>query len=96
MDTEECVLEAVQGIQTATEVSIIDLPTDETEEKLLSQFMASGCGCTKVKGTPCFQQFSPEYVRSVRASCVELGYGATWTADSMSEHQHNRFNFSRA
>ena len=34
--------------------------------------MTSGCGCTKAKGTQCCQQFSQEYIMSVRQSCAEL------------------------
>jgi hypothetical protein len=48
---------------------------DDMEDKLVSEFMRSGCGCTKDKGKPCSQLFSPEYVKSVRASCVELTRG---------------------
>ena len=73
MDTEACVLEVVQGLHTMTdEISITPLPTDKMEEQLLSQFMSSGCGCSKADGKQCYQQFSAEYIKSVRASCAEL------------------------
>lgn len=68
-------LEAVQGLRTATEVLVINRPMDDMDDKLVSEFMRSGCGCTKDKGKPCSQLFSPEYVKSVRASCAELTRG---------------------
>ena len=55
-----------------TKVLVINRPMDDMEDKLVSEFIRSGCGCTKDKGKPCSQLFSPEYVKSVRASCAEL------------------------
>jgi hypothetical protein len=40
---------------------------DDMEDKLVSEFMRSECGCTKDKGKPMFQLFSPEYGKL--ASC---------------------------
>ena len=34
--------------------------------------MSTGCWCRKVKGTPCYQQFSLSYAEEFRASCAEL------------------------
>ena len=72
VDTEERVQEALQGLhRVASVVTITSRPTD-TEEVTVSTFMTTGCGCRKVKGAPCFQQFSLSYIEEFRASCVEL------------------------
>ena len=34
--------------------------------------MSTGCGCHKLKGTPCSRQFSLSYVEEFRALCAEL------------------------
>ena len=54
----------------ANEVTITSLPTDIAEKERVSGIMTSGCGCNK----RCSQQFSLEYVTSVRASCTELSH----------------------
>ena len=75
MNTDECVVEALNGLRTTTETTVTPLFTDVIEERLVSEFMTSGCGCAKAKGQPCLRQFSPEYVKSVRESCAELTRG---------------------
>jgi len=73
VDTEERVQEALQGLhRVASVVTITSRPTDTEEEVTVSTFMTTGCGCRKVKGAPCFRQFSLSYVEEFRASCVEL------------------------
>ena len=43
---------------TDTDVLPIDsLPTDSEEQQIMSEFMTAGCGCCKVNGKPCFEQF---------------------------------------
>lgn len=75
MDTEERVREALAGVHTADDqVTVSSLPTDVDERNLVSSFMESGCGCIKVNGGSCSQQFSLQHVTSVRESCVELSH----------------------
>ena len=73
VDTETHVREATHRLQTNNDSIItIGLPTDALEHEAVSQFMTSGCGCTKAKGKPCCEHFSQEYVTSMRQSCAEL------------------------
>ena len=69
VDTETRVREATHCLQTNNDSIItIGLPTDALEHEAVSQFMTSGCGCTKAKGKPCCEHFSQEYVTSMRQS----------------------------
>lgn len=73
VNTDTCVLEAVQGLTTrANDISITFLPTDDKEEQLISEFMSSGCGCSKIKEKSCIDQFSLDHVKALRSSCAEL------------------------
>ena len=73
VDMETRVREATHLLQTNNDSIItIGLPTDALEHEAVSQFMTSGCGCTKAKGKPCCEHFSQEYVTSMRQSCAEL------------------------
>ena len=65
----------IQGNGRAPHRTITPLVTDEVEQRLEFGFMTSGCGCVKDKGKPCLQQFSPDYMTSVRASCAERTQG---------------------
>ena len=68
MNTEERVDEAMDSLQTtADDITVTPLSTDTDEDRLVTQFMASGCSCSKVQGRPCSQQFSQEHVASVQA-----------------------------
>lgn len=72
VNTEDRVREAMLRA-TNTDVLLIDsLPTDSEEQQIMSKLMTAGCGCCKVNGKPCFEQFSKEYITSHRASCAEL------------------------
>ena len=57
---------------SAVNIVTTGLPTDELEHELVAQFMTSGCGCTKARGTQCCNQFTREYVTSARETCAEL------------------------
>ena len=57
---------------SAVDIVTTGLPTDELEHELVAQFMTSGCGCTKARGTQCCNQFTREYVTSARETCAEL------------------------
>ena len=73
VDMETRVREATQRMQFSDDSIITTgLPTDALEHEAVSQFMTSGCGCTKAKGRPCCEHFSQEYVASMRQSCAEL------------------------
>ena len=73
MDTDTRISEAMQHLRSnADEMITTGLTSDNREHELVSQFMTSGCGCTKARGTQCCQQFSQEYIMSVRQSCAEL------------------------
>ena len=41
-------------------------------DDIVTQFMTSGWGCKKARGTQFYQQFTHEYVTSVGQSCAEL------------------------
>ena len=71
VNTDTRVLEAVQGLGT-NDVFITFLPKDEREEQFVSEFVSSGCGCSKIKGKPCKEQFPLDHVKAVRSSCAEL------------------------
>ena len=71
--TETRVREAAQRLKTNDDSIITTgLPTDALKHGTVSQFMTSGCGCTKAKGKPCCEHFSQEYVTSMRQSRAEL------------------------
>ena len=73
VDTEEHVDQAMDSLQTtADDITVTPISMDTAEDRLLTQFMASRCGCSKVQSRPCSQQFSQEYVASVRASCIQF------------------------
>ena len=59
---------------TGGDITVTPLSTDTTEDQLVTQFMVSGCGCSKAQGKPCYQQFSQEHTASVRASCTQLSH----------------------
>ena len=46
--------------------------SDEQETDTVRHFMANGCGCQRLNGRPCSQQFTTEYVLEVRSFCLEL------------------------
>ena len=54
------------------EVAVDLLPGDIHEDQLVTVFVSAGCGCTKVNRKQCSEQFSLEYIKSLRASCAEL------------------------
>ena len=60
--------------QLAQEVDVSCEPTrsDEQETDTARHFMANGCGCRRLNGRPCSQQFTTEYVSEVRSSFLEL------------------------
>ena len=70
--TPRRVQEAIQRAQAMPEVAIDLLPGDICEDQLVADFVSAGCGCTKVNGKQCSEQFSLEYIKSLRASCAEL------------------------
>ena len=73
MDTDMRISEAMQCVRNnADDIITTSLPTDTLEHELVTQFMTSGCGCKKARGTQCYQQFSQEYVTFMRQSCAEL------------------------
>ena len=72
---DQHVEEAMQCFTTDTaDIISTRLPTDRRKEELILEFMTSVCGCTKVRGMQCCQQFSVEYVRSSRECCAELSH----------------------
>ena len=71
-DTDMRISEAMQCVRNnADDIITTSLPTDTLERELVTQFMTSGYGCKKARGTQCYQQFTQEYVTSVRQSCAE-------------------------
>ena len=72
MNTDDRVREALLIVVEAEIVVIESAPSDSLEEKIISTFLLSGCGCRKLHGKPCYQQFSREYISDYRASCAEL------------------------
>ena len=72
VDTDSRVQEAMRRAQGITEVTIDLLPTDIQENQVVTDFVSAGCGCTKANGRQCSEQFSLEYLKSVRESCAEL------------------------
>ena len=67
MDTDMRISEAMQCVRNnADDIITTSLPTDTLEHELVTQFMTSGCGCKKARCTQCYQQFSQEYVTSMR------------------------------
>ena len=49
--------------------------SEELETKTIGEFMAMGCGCQRNNGQQCSQQFTSDYVREARLSCMELSRG---------------------
>ena len=75
VNTKQRVDQVMDSLQTtADDITVTPLSTDTAEYQLVTQFMASGCGCSKVQGRPCYQQFSQEHVASVRALCTQLSH----------------------
>ena len=73
VDTEERVYVALQGLNVvASTVTVTSRPTDTEEVATISTFMSTRCGCHKLKGSPCSQQFSLSYVEEFRGSRAEL------------------------
>ena len=54
------------------EMSLELHPCDIDEDRVVEEFMRRGCSCTKWDGKPCSQQFTTEYVKSLRLSFKEL------------------------
>ncbi len=47
-------------------------PTDIEENRLVAKFFDEGCGCSKLKGQNCVQQFSASVVQEFRSQCQQL------------------------
>ena len=45
---------------------------DISEDQKVEQFMSVGCSCTKWNSKSCSLQFTNEYVKDIRLSCMEL------------------------
>ena len=73
VDTEERVQEALHRLHVGSSsvLTLTSQPTD-TAEVTVSTFMSTGCGCHRVKGAPCYQQFLLSYMEEFRASYAEL------------------------
>ena len=70
---ETRVREATHRLQINNDSIItIGLPTGALEHEAVSQFMTSGCGCTKAKRKPCCEHFSQEHVTSMRQYSAKL------------------------
>ena len=91
MDTDMCISEAMQCVcNNAYDIITTLLPTNALEREFMSHSMTSGYGCKKARGTQCYQQFSQEYVTSVRQSCANslwARHGHTWANCSMCKHK---------
>ena len=75
VDTRKCEREAIQLLRddaAVHNITITDQPSGNFEEQAISEFMSSGCGCSKGLGKPCCQQFPDEYIRTYRLGCIEL------------------------
>ena len=71
LDTQEQVQEALHNIHTVSDVEISWRPCDLDEEKLVSQFCSTGCGCRR----KCSCQFSLDHIRNYRSECFDLTRG---------------------
>ena len=56
VDTDKRVEEAMQRAQGMITTDL--RPNDIQEDKLVSDFVSAGCGCSKWKGKQCSEQFS--------------------------------------
>ena len=45
---------------------------DMNDDRLMEEFIGSGCGCWKWKGKPCSQQFTAKYIRDTCLSLRDL------------------------
>ena len=48
--------------------------SDEFEKKIVTEFLAKGCGCKSWNNKPCSFQFSSDYITEVRSSCASLAH----------------------
>ena len=75
IDTRESESEAIQLLRddaAVNDITITDQPSDNFEEQAISEFILSGCGCSKGLGKPCCQQFPDDYIRTYHLNCIEL------------------------
>ena len=73
IDTRERESEAIQLLRddaAVNDITITDQPSDNFEEQAISEFILSGCGCSKGLGKglgkPCCQQFPDDYIHTYR------------------------------
>ena len=55
-----------------TNVEIEPTLSDQKELTIVEDFIKRGCGCKLLKGSPCCEQFSNEYIMSVQSQCLSL------------------------
>ena len=71
-DTEMLVEEALQRLPPGCAISCELRVFEVEEQQVVEEFMVKGCSCRKWGGKPCSGQFSAEYVKKMRLSCMEL------------------------
>ena len=74
VNTDEYVQEALDRARVHSDIAIELLPTDIKEDKVVSDFMSTGCGCKKgIGGKPCSTQFSQEWYlyEQIRPYCPD-------------------------
>ena len=67
-DTEHVVQEAMQRLPSTSNVAVELCSIDIEEEEEVELFISTGCSCS----TNCSSQFSCEYIREMRSSCLSL------------------------
>ena len=67
--------EVVEGEEVvASSTHLEQQPIDDEEERKISQFMESGCGCKMWKKGPCYTLFSREHYQTVRGDAAALSW----------------------
>ena len=67
--------EVVEGEEVvASSTHLEQRPIDAEEERKISEFMESGCGCTMWKKGPCSRMFSREHYQTVRGDAAALSW----------------------
>ena len=71
-DTEFLVTQATQYLTSGSDVTLELRLRDISEDQKVEQFLSVGCSCTKWNSKSCSLQFTNEYVKDIRLSCMEL------------------------
>ena len=68
--TEQQVQEALLNVLFLRDVEVEPSACDTNEDELVTNFVATGCSCTK----RCSSQFSKDHIQSMRANCLQLSH----------------------